>query len=93
MEVLTVEQMQRANQATVEGGTSGFALMEQAGRSVAEVADALAETGLSSWWPAAATTAETASSRRPNWSPAGVRSPSSCSGERATLKGDACPGC
>lgn len=45
MEVLTVEQMQRADQVTIEGGISGFALMEQAGRAVAEVADAIAETG------------------------------------------------
>ncbi|MEH2514417.1 hydroxyethylthiazole kinase-like uncharacterized protein yjeF [Nitrobacteraceae bacterium AZCC 1564] len=45
MEVLTVGEMQRADQATIEGGTSGFALMEQAGRAVAEVADAIAERG------------------------------------------------
>lgn len=45
MEVLTVEEMQRADQATIEGGTSGFALMQQAGRAVAEIADAIAETG------------------------------------------------
>jgi ADP-dependent NAD(P)H-hydrate dehydratase / NAD(P)H-hydrate epimerase len=45
MEVLTVKEMQRADQLTIESGTSGFALMEQAGRAVAEVADAIAETG------------------------------------------------
>jgi hydroxyethylthiazole kinase-like uncharacterized protein yjeF len=45
MEVLTVDEMQRADQVTIESGTTGFALMEQAGRAVAEVADAIAETG------------------------------------------------
>lgn len=45
MDVLTVEEMYRADQLTIEGGTSGFALMEQAGRAVAEVADAIAEAG------------------------------------------------
>ncbi|WP_424631149.1 NAD(P)H-hydrate dehydratase [Bradyrhizobium sp. SYSU BS000235] len=45
MEVLTVDEMQRADQATIAKGTSGFALMEQAGRAVAEVADVLAEAG------------------------------------------------
>ena len=45
MDVLTVEEMQRADQLTIEAGTSGFALMEKAGRAAAEVADAIAEAG------------------------------------------------
>jgi hydroxyethylthiazole kinase-like uncharacterized protein yjeF len=45
MEILTVEEMQQADQGTITGGTSGFVLMLHAGRAVAEIADAIADNG------------------------------------------------
>src|SRR5690242_21933885 len=45
MEVLTTEQMQRADQLAIAGGTPGFELMLSAGQAVAAAAQALAEEG------------------------------------------------
>lgn len=45
MEVLTVPEMQKADQLAIAGGTSGFALMLSAGRAVAEAAVDLVERG------------------------------------------------
>ncbi len=45
MEVLTVSEMTRADQIAIASGTSGFALMRDAGKAVAEVAEAMAERG------------------------------------------------
>ncbi|MES2752710.1 MAG: NAD(P)H-hydrate dehydratase [Pseudomonadota bacterium] len=45
MDVLTVAEMGRADQAMIGRGTSGFELMQRAGRAVAQVADAMAEPG------------------------------------------------
>lgn len=45
MEVLTVSEMQKADQLAIAGGTSGFALMLSAGRVVAEAAVDLVERG------------------------------------------------
>lgn len=45
MEVLTVEEMLQADEATIASGTSGFVLMQHAGRAVADIADAIAEDG------------------------------------------------
>ncbi|MFZ5734142.1 MAG: NAD(P)H-hydrate dehydratase [Pseudomonadota bacterium] len=42
MEVLTTAQMARADQAAIAGGTSGFALMKNAGRAVAAIARRMA---------------------------------------------------
>ena len=43
MEVLTVSEMTRADQIAIANGTSGFALMREAGKAVADVAEAMAE--------------------------------------------------
>ena len=45
MEILTVSEMTRADQLAIASGTSGFALMREAGKAVAEVAEAMAERG------------------------------------------------
>ncbi|MGL5165398.1 MAG: NAD(P)H-hydrate dehydratase [Afipia sp.] len=45
MEVLTVSEMTRADQIAIASGISGFALMREAGKAVAEVAEAMAERG------------------------------------------------
>lgn len=45
MEVLTVSEMTRADQIAIANGTSGFALMREAGKAVADVAEAMAERG------------------------------------------------
>lgn len=45
MEILTVSEMGKADEAAIAGGTSGFALMRRAGRAVAQVAAAMAEQG------------------------------------------------
>jgi hydroxyethylthiazole kinase-like uncharacterized protein yjeF len=45
MEVLTVSEMTRADQIAIASGTSGFALMREAGKAVADVAAAMAERG------------------------------------------------
>lgn len=45
MEVLTVSEMARADQIAIASGISGFALMRQAGKAVAEVAETMAERG------------------------------------------------
>lgn len=45
MEVLTVSEMTQADQITIKGGTSGFALMQRAGMAVADAAAAMAERG------------------------------------------------
>lgn len=45
MEILTVEEMGEADRRTIAAGTSGFALMQRAGRAVADAAQALAPEG------------------------------------------------
>jgi hydroxyethylthiazole kinase-like uncharacterized protein yjeF len=45
MEVLTVSEMMRADEAAIAAGTSGFRLMQRAGEAVARVAAELAPTG------------------------------------------------
>ncbi len=45
MELLTVEEMQEADRLTIAGGIEGFALMQRAGRGVADAAAALSESG------------------------------------------------
>ena len=45
MEVLTVSEMTRADQLAIACGTSGFALMREAGKAVADVAEVMAERG------------------------------------------------
>jgi hydroxyethylthiazole kinase-like uncharacterized protein yjeF len=45
MEVLTVSEMTRADQIAIASGTSGFALMREAGKAVADVAEVMAERG------------------------------------------------
>jgi hypothetical protein len=45
MEVLTVREMEKADQLAIASGTSGFALMLSAGRAVAEAAIELVERG------------------------------------------------
>jgi hydroxyethylthiazole kinase-like uncharacterized protein yjeF len=45
MEVLTTEEMERADRLTIAGGTPGFALMLSAGQAVAEAAMNLVEEG------------------------------------------------
>ncbi|HAO42202.1 MAG TPA: bifunctional ADP-dependent NAD(P)H-hydrate dehydratase/NAD(P)H-hydrate epimerase, partial [Afipia sp.] len=45
MELLTVAEMASADQAAIAAGTSGFALMRNAGQAVALAAEAMAERG------------------------------------------------
>ena len=45
MEILSIAEMEQADQLAVAGGTSGFALMLSAGQAVAEAAMDLVETG------------------------------------------------
>lgn len=45
MEVLTVSEMARADQIAIASGISGFALMREAGKAVAEMAEAMVERG------------------------------------------------
>jgi hydroxyethylthiazole kinase-like uncharacterized protein yjeF len=45
MEILTVHEMDRADRLTIAAGTTGFALMQQAGRAVANAVQALAPAG------------------------------------------------
>ncbi len=46
-EILTVEEMNRADQATISAGTPGIVMMERAGRAVAACAQELVEPGAS----------------------------------------------
>ncbi|MCR6736451.1 MAG: NAD(P)H-hydrate dehydratase [Afipia sp.] len=45
MEILTVPEMTQADQITIRDGTPGFALMREAGKAVADMAEAMAERG------------------------------------------------
>ncbi len=45
MELLTIEEMQEADRLTVAGGIEGFALMQRAGRAVADAAAAMSDSG------------------------------------------------
>jgi len=45
MEILTVSEMTQADQITIRRGTPGFALMQAAGRAVADTAEAMAGQG------------------------------------------------
>ena len=45
MELLTTPEMQEADRLTIAGGIEGFALMQRAGRAVADAAAALSESG------------------------------------------------
>ncbi|MBX9709590.1 MAG: NAD(P)H-hydrate dehydratase [Xanthobacteraceae bacterium] len=45
MELLTTLEMQEADRLTIAGGTDGFALMQRAGRAVADGAVAMSESG------------------------------------------------
>jgi hydroxyethylthiazole kinase-like uncharacterized protein yjeF len=45
MEILTVPEMTQADQITIRDGTPGFALMLEAGKAVADMAEAMAERG------------------------------------------------
>ena len=46
-EILTVEEMGKADQLTISGGTPGIVLMERAGRSVADCAGEMVKSGAS----------------------------------------------